>query len=157
MCTCLILLQHSAVLSFRFSPKHFCRYLQRLPAATVAPDVAFTFIFHIRSTSISKSVYFNNTQVSFLRNLSAGIQASVSKHALSLSWSGHVCCVSRFCLLLLLLLLLCCCCCCCCCCLLSQAFSSWYFSQTNGDPHRSGFKFQTKVLSVLLVCVMFQV
>jgi hypothetical protein len=38
---------------------------------------------------------------------------------------------------------------------LSQAFSSWYFSRTNGDPHRSGFKFQNAVISVL--CVMFQV
>jgi len=37
-------------------------------------------------------------------------------------------------------------------CLLSQAFSSWYFSWTNGDPHRSGFKLHTVVLSVL--CVM---
>ena len=35
--------------------------------------------------------------------------------------------------------------------LFSLYFSSW----TNGDPHRSGFKFQTAVLSVL--CVMFQV
>jgi hypothetical protein len=40
---------------------------------------------------------------------------------------------------------------------LSQAFSSWYFSWTSGDPHRSGFKLHTAVLSVLLVCVMFQV
>ena len=40
-------------------------------------------------------------------------------------------------------------------CLLSQPFSSWYFSWTSGDPHRSGFKFHTAVLSVL--CVMFQV
>jgi hypothetical protein len=40
-------------------------------------------------------------------------------------------------------------------CLLSQAFSSWYFSWTSSDPHRSGFKFHTAVLSVL--CVMFQV
>ena len=40
-------------------------------------------------------------------------------------------------------------------CLLSQAFSSWYFSRASGDPHRSGFKFHTAVLSVL--CVMFQV
>ena len=39
--------------------------------------------------------------------------------------------------------------------LLSQAFSSWYFSWTSGDPHRSGFKLHTAVLSVL--CVMFQV
>ena len=39
--------------------------------------------------------------------------------------------------------------------LLSQAFSPRYFSWTNGDPHRSGFKFQTAVLSVL--CAMFQV
>jgi hypothetical protein len=38
---------------------------------------------------------------------------------------------------------------------LSQAFSPRYFSWTNGDPHRSGFKFQTAVLSVL--CVMFQI
>ena len=38
--------------------------------------------------------------------------------------------------------------------LLSQTFSSWYFSRTNGDPHRSGFKFQTAVISVL--CVMFK-
>jgi hypothetical protein len=38
-------------------------------------------------------------------------------------------------------------------CLLSQA--PWYFSRTNGDPHRSGFKFQTAVISVLYV--MFQV
>ena len=40
-------------------------------------------------------------------------------------------------------------------CLLSQIFSSWYFSWTSGDPHRSGFKFHTAVLSVL--CVIFQV
>ena len=40
-------------------------------------------------------------------------------------------------------------------CLLSQAFSSWYFSWTSGDPHRSGFKLHTAVLSIL--CVMFQV
>ena len=40
-------------------------------------------------------------------------------------------------------------------CLLSQAFSSWYFSWTSGDPHHSGFKLHTAVLSVL--CVMFQV
>jgi hypothetical protein len=37
-------------------------------------------------------------------------------------------------------------------CLLSQAFSSWYLpSLTNGNPQRSGFKFQTAVLSVLCV------
>ena len=40
-------------------------------------------------------------------------------------------------------------------CLLSQAFSSWYFSFTSGDPQRSGFKLHTTVLSVL--CVTFQV
>ena len=40
-------------------------------------------------------------------------------------------------------------------CLLSQAFSSWYFSWPSGDPHSSGFKLHTAVLSVL--CVMFQV
>ena len=40
-------------------------------------------------------------------------------------------------------------------CVFSQAFSSWYFSWTSGDPHLSGFKFHTAVLSVL--CVMFQV
>jgi len=40
-------------------------------------------------------------------------------------------------------------------CLWSQAFSSWYFSWTSGDPHRSGFKLHTAELSVL--CVMFQV
>jgi len=40
-------------------------------------------------------------------------------------------------------------------CLLSQAFSSWYFSWTSGDPHRSRFKLHTAVLSVLRV--MFQV
>ena len=40
-------------------------------------------------------------------------------------------------------------------CLLSQAFSSWYFSWTSDDPHCSGFKLHTAVLSVL--CVMFQV
>jgi hypothetical protein len=34
--------------------------------------------------------------------------------------------------------------------LLSQAFSSWYFSWTSGDPHRSSFKLHTAVLSVLL-------
>ena len=38
---------------------------------------------------------------------------------------------------------------------LSQAFFSRHFSWTSGDPHRSGFKFHTAVLSVL--CVMFQV
>jgi len=40
-------------------------------------------------------------------------------------------------------------------CLLSQAFSSRYFSWTSGDPHCSGFKLHTALLSVL--CVMFQV
>jgi len=40
-------------------------------------------------------------------------------------------------------------------CLLSQAFSSWYFSWTSGDPHCSSFKLHTAVLSVL--CVIFQV
>ena len=40
-------------------------------------------------------------------------------------------------------------------CLLSQALSAWYISWTSGDPHRSGFKLHTAVLSVL--CVMFQV
>ena len=39
--------------------------------------------------------------------------------------------------------------------LLSQAFSAWYFSWTSGDPHHSGFKLHTAVLSAL--CVMFQV
>ena len=40
--------------------------------------------------------------------------------------------------------------------LLSQTFSpSRYFSWTSGDPHRSGYKLHTAVLSVL--CVMFQV
>jgi hypothetical protein len=33
----------------------------------------------------------------------------------------------------------------------SEAFSSWYFSWTSGDPHRSGFNFQTTVFSVLCV------
>jgi len=50
------------------------------------------------------------------------------------------------------------CCCCCCffvlfCHLLSQAFSSWYFSWTNNDPHHSGFKFHTAVVPTL--CVMY--
>jgi len=36
-------------------------------------------------------------------------------------------------------------------CLLSQGFSSWYFSWTSGDPHRSGFKLHTAVLSALCV------
>ena len=31
--------------------------------------------------------------------------------------------------------------------------SSWYFSWTSGDPHRSGLKLHIAVLSVL--CVMF--
>ena len=39
--------------------------------------------------------------------------------------------------------------------LMSQVFSSGYFSWTSGDPHRSGFKHHTAILSVL--CVMFQV
>ena len=40
--------------------------------------------------------------------------------------------------------------------ILVKVFSPRFlFSWTNGDPHRSGFNFQTAVLSVL--CVMFQV
>jgi hypothetical protein len=40
-------------------------------------------------------------------------------------------------------------------CLLWQAFCFWYLSSwPNDDPHRSGFKFQTAVLSVL--CIMFE-
>ena len=38
---------------------------------------------------------------------------------------------------------------------LITGLSSWYFSWTSGDPHRSGFKLHTAVLSVL--CVMFLV
>jgi len=34
---------------------------------------------------------------------------------------------------------------------LVTGFSSWYFSWTSGDPHRSGFKLHTAVLSVLCV------
>ena len=46
-------------------------------------------------------------------------------------------------LLLLLLLLLCRC-------LLSHTFFSWHFySRTNSDPYRTGFKFQIAILSVL--------
>ena len=59
-------------------------------------------------------------------------------------------------LLLLLLLLLCfCCCCCCCCCLLSRPLPHYFSYGINGNPHRSGLKFQAAVLSVL--CVMIQV
>ena len=36
-----------------------------------------------------------------------------------------------------------------------KVFSSCYFFWTNGDPHSSGFKFQTAILSVL--CMMFLV
>jgi hypothetical protein len=39
--------------------------------------------------------------------------------------------------------------------LLSHTFSPWYFSWTNSDLHRSGFKFQTALLSVL--SVMFHI
>jgi hypothetical protein len=46
-------------------------------------------------------------------------------------------------------------CCCCCYVPLSQSFSSWYFCGTSWDPHRSGFKLHTAVLSVL--CAMFQI
>jgi len=43
-------------------------------------------------------------------------------------------------------------------CLLQQAFSPrYFFSRNNGDPHCSGCRFQTAVLSVLCVCVMFHV
>ena len=52
---------------------------------------------------------------------------------------------------LLLLILLCCCCC-----LLSQSFSPRYFS-TNGDPHRSSFKFPNTILILPLLCVTFLV
>ena len=38
---------------------------------------------------------------------------------------------------------------------LVTGISSWYFSWTSSDPHRSRFKLHTAVLSVL--CVMFQV
>jgi hypothetical protein len=34
---------------------------------------------------------------------------------------------------------------------LVTGLTSWYFSWTSGDPHRSGFKFHTAVLSVLYV------
>jgi hypothetical protein len=55
----------------------------------------------------------------------------------------------RLLLLLLLLLLLFRC-------FLSHVFSSWHVSSSiNGDPHLSGFKFQTAVLSILYA--MFQV
>jgi len=53
------------------------------------------------------------------------------------------------------ILLLCCCCCCRRRLPLSQVSYLLYFSWTNGDPHRSGFKFQTAALSVL--CVTFHV
>jgi hypothetical protein len=37
---------------------------------------------------------------------------------------------------------------------LSQAFSPRYVSWTNDDPHRSGFKFQTAVLSVFIIIII---
>ena len=40
----------------------------------------------------------------------------------------------------------------CCCCLLSRAFSSWYFFWTSCDPHHSGFKFQTVVCTLCIIC-----
>ena len=46
-----------------------------------------------------------------------------------------------------------CCCFCFCYCLFSEHFSFWYFYVcTKGDPHRSGFKFQTAVLPFYLRC-----
>ena len=45
----------------------------------------------------------------------------------------------------------------CCCCLLSQSFSPRYFSSTNGDPHRSSFKFPTTILLLPVLCVTFLV
>jgi hypothetical protein len=42
-------------------------------------------------------------------------------------------------------------------CLLFQAFSAWYFfSWIIGDPHRSGFKFQTAILAVLWAMLQVQ-
>ena len=58
----------------------------------------------------------------------------------------------------------CCCCCCCCrrrrrrCCRLSsQTFLCWFFScWIKGDLHRSGFKFQTAVLTALYMMFLVQ-
>ena len=40
-------------------------------------------------------------------------------------------------------------------CLLSQAFSSWYFSWTSGDPQSSGFKFHTAVISAFIIIIIY--
>ena len=58
------------------------------------------------------------------------------------AWIGMDFIIIIIVLLLLLLLLY-----------LSQAFPPRYFSWNNGDPHRSGFKSHTAILSVL--CEMF--
>jgi len=95
-----------------------------VPVSPVITGITFTFIFLKRRIYIMSSLCSKIFSASFLITL-------LSQGILSLL---H--------------------CCCRCSCLLSQAFSSWYFSWTNGDPHRSGFNFQTAVLSVLRV--MFQ-
>ena len=56
-------------------------------------------------------------------------------------------------LLLLLLLLLRCFCYCCC--LVSQAFSPWHFSWTNGDPHRSGSTFRLQYFPFYVWCSQY--
>jgi len=39
-------------------------------------------------------------------------------------------------------------------CLLSQAYSSWYFSWTSGDPHRLGFKLHTVVIIIIIIFII---
>jgi len=37
---------------------------------------------------------------------------------------------------------------------LSQTFSSWYFSWTSGDPHRSGFKLHIAHIIIIIIIII---
>jgi hypothetical protein len=80
------------------------------------------------------------------RNLTENL--SIQQHRCGINKSRPLLLLLLLLVLLLLLFLLLCCrrrr-------LLSQAISSRYFSRTSGDPHRSGFQFQTAVRPVLRV------
>ena len=132
---------------------YFLNDFEIVPVASIITAITFVFTFHIRCISIVRSLYIRNFSASFLITfLSPEIATSINVHVpLSLSrimmsglLLGIILSVCTFWFLLLLLLLS-----------LVQTFSSWHFSWTSGDPHRSGFKLHTAVPSVL--CVMFQV
>jgi len=149
----------------------FSKWLWNGPSRPVITGITFFLTFHMRCISIVRSLYFNFSASFLITFLSPEIAASINIHApfslsriimsglllgivlsLCICWFHSMVTLPPWLVYIIIIIIIiitrygC---------LLSQAYSSWYFSWTSGDPHCSGFKLHTAVLSVL--CVMFQV